>query len=91
MKKIRNLAIIQARMASERLPGKVLLKLGNITILEWVIRAVKKIKNIDDIVVATSYLKEDRLIEKLCKSKGVNLFKGNEQDVLSRFYEIKIS
>ena len=88
MKKIRNLAIIQARMASERLPGKVLLKLGNITILEWVIRAVKKIKNIDDIVVATSYLKEDRLIEKLCKSKGVNLFKGNEQDVLSRFYEI---
>ena len=42
MKKIRNLAIIQARMASERLPGKVLLKLGNITILEWVIRAVKK-------------------------------------------------
>ena len=44
MKKIKNLLVIQARMGSERFPGKVLLKLGRITILEWVIRASKKIR-----------------------------------------------
>ena len=44
MKKIKNLLVIQARMGSERFPGKVLLKLGRITILEWVIRASKKNK-----------------------------------------------
>ena len=43
MKKIKNFLVIQARMGSERLPGKVLLKLGGITVLEWVIRASKKI------------------------------------------------
>ena len=66
MKKIKNLLVIQARMGSERFPGKVLLKLGRITILEWVIRASKKIRDIDDIIVATTSLKKDRLIEKLC-------------------------
>ena len=44
MKKIKNLVVIQARMGSERFPGKVLLKLGRITVLDWVIRASKKIK-----------------------------------------------
>jgi len=87
MKKIKNFVVIQARMGSERLPGKVLLKLGGITVLEWVIRASKKIKGIDDIVVATTLLKEDRLIEKLCMNKGVKVFKGQNQNILSRFYE----
>ena len=62
MKKIKNLLVIQARMGSERLPGKVLLKLGKISILEWVIRASKKIRDIDDIIVATTSLKEDKFI-----------------------------
>ena len=87
MKKIKNLLVIQARMGSERFPGKVLLKLGRITILEWVIRASKKIRDIDDIIVATTSLKKDRLIEKLCINKGVKVFKGQNKDVLSRIYE----
>jgi len=87
MKKIKNLLVIQARMGSERLPGKVLLKLGKISILEWVIRASKKIRDIDDIIVATTSLKEDRLIEKLCSDKGISLFKGENTDVLSRIYK----
>ena len=87
MKKIKNLLVIQARMGSERLPGKVLLKLGKISILEWVIRASKKIRDIDDIIVATTSQKEDKLIEKLCSDKGISLFKGENTDVLSRIYE----
>ena len=87
MKKIKNLVVIQARMGSERFPGKVLLKLGRITVLDWVIRASKKIRDIDDIVVATTSLKKDRLIEKLCINKGVKVFKGQNKDVLSRIYE----
>ena len=87
MKKIKNLLVIQARMGSERFPGKVLLKLGRITVLEWVIRASKKIRDIDDIIVATTSLKKDRLIEKLCINKGVKVFKGQNKDVLSRIYE----
>ena len=89
MKKIKNLLVIQARMGSERLPGKVLLKLGKISILEWVIRASKKIRDIDDIIVATTSLKEDKLIEKLCSDKGISLFKGENTDVLSRIYEAR--
>ncbi len=84
MKKV--LLIIQARMNSTRLPGKVLKKFGKITVLEYMIDRAKRIKNIDKLVVATSLNKRDDEIVKVCKNQEIETFRGDEQDVLSRFY-----
>ena len=80
-------AIIQARMGSERLPGKVLKKIGNDTVLGHVINRVKKIKNIDNIVVATTKLKTDNKIEEYCTKSNVKFFRGDNKNVLKRYYD----
>lgn len=81
------IAIIQARMGSTRLPGKVLLTIENRTVLEHVIRRVKSSKLIDDVIVATTIDKEDLKIVGLCASLGVNIYCGSEKDVLDRYYQ----
>lgn len=79
-------AIIQARMGSSRLPGKIAKNLFGKTILEHVIERVRQSKTIDDIVIATTELeKDDRVVELAIKS-GVKFFRGSEDDVLSRYY-----
>jgi spore coat polysaccharide biosynthesis protein SpsF (cytidylyltransferase family) len=80
-------AIIQARTSSNRLPNKVLLPLGESTVLEQVIDRVKKAKNIEKIVVATSTDKSDDKIVELCKKINVGVFRGSMDDVLGRYYE----
>ena len=79
--------IIQARLGSTRLPQKVLLKLDkeNSTLF-YVVNQLKNSKRIDEIVVATTDLKEDSLIEEKVKNLGIACFKGNEKDVLDRYY-----
>ncbi|WP_061209390.1 cytidylyltransferase domain-containing protein [Leptospira borgpetersenii] len=79
------LAIVQARMGSTRLPGKMLLKLGQFTILEWVLRRLKKSKQLTEIILATSNLSIDDSLEVVAKSLGVTVFRGSEIDVLGRF------
>ncbi|UPO15922.1 NTP transferase domain-containing protein [Leptospira borgpetersenii] len=79
------LAIVQARMGSTRLPGKMLLKLGQFTILEWVLRRLKKSKQLTEIILATSNLSIDDSLEVIAKSLGVTVFRGSETDVLGRF------
>ncbi|AXR61730.1 cytidylyltransferase domain-containing protein [Leptospira mayottensis] len=79
------LAIVQARMGSTRLPGKMLLKLGKFTILEWVLRRLKKSKQLTEIILATSNLSIDDSLEVAAKSLGVTVFRGSETDVLGRF------
>jgi len=79
-------AIIQARMSSTRLPGKVLLPLGDTTILGWTVRRVREAKNISEIVVATSDRQDDDMIEKHCAELGAKIFRGNLNDVLDRYY-----
>ncbi len=86
MKK-RALCIIQARMGSTRLPGKVLIKVGGISLLERVVSRAKSAKRIDKVVVATTANKNDEKIEKFCKKIGVDCFRGSEEDVLDRFYQ----
>jgi len=81
-------AIVQARMGSSRLPKKSLMPLSNSTLLEKVIDSVKKNEFIDEIVVATTHLDRDNLIEEKCKSIKVECFRGDENDVLSRFVHI---
>lgn len=80
-------AIIQARMSSKRLPGKVLMNLSKKPVLEHIIDRIKVCKTIDNIVVATSNHASDDKIEKFCNQKHVPIYRGSLDDVLDRFYQ----
>lgn len=85
--KAKNLCIIQARLGSSRLPGKVLLKVKGRTLLEYEISRVERVKKINKIVVATGLNKENDKIFDLCKKIKIDCFRGSENDVLDRFYQ----
>lgn len=78
--------IIQARMGSTRLSGKVMKKIEGKTVLDHVIERVKQSKKIDEIIVATTTKNSDSVIEKEALRCGVKSFRGSEEDVLSRYY-----
>lgn len=78
--------IIQARMGSTRLPGKIMKKLQNKTVLEHVIERVRQSKLIDEVIIATTTKEKDDVIEKESLRCGVKMFRGSEDDVLSRYY-----
>lgn len=80
-------AIIQARISSTRLPGKVLLDLEGKTVIEHVIERVKSSTFIDEVLVATSLNKEDLEIVKRCSILGIRVSCGSELDVLDRYYQ----
>jgi len=80
-------AIIQARMGSARLPGKVALEIMEKTVLEYVIERVKKAKHIENTIVATTIKKEDSVVADLAGSLGVGVYRGADEDVLDRFYQ----
>lgn len=80
--------IIQARMGSTRLPGKVLKNLDDHnSVLYYVLNQVQHSKLIDKIVVATTTLSEDDAIVSYCKKMNVEYFRGDSQDVLDRYYQ----
>ena len=81
------IAIIQARMGSTRLPGKVLMDVCGKSILEHVIERTKKCKKIDSIVVATTNKVEDKAIIRLAKKCKTKSFAGSEEDVLDRYFQ----
>lgn len=78
-------AIIQARMGSTRLPGKVMRSLGKHTVLGWVIRRVAACVGVDQVVVATTAAAEDDLIAAEAERHGAGVFRGSEANVLSRY------
>ncbi len=80
------IVIIQARMGSTRLPGKVMKDLYGKSVLAHEIERVKQSKIIDDIVIATSTHNKDDIIEKEALYIGVKCYRGSEDDVLSRYY-----
>ncbi len=81
------LAIMQARMSSTRLPGKVLKEVNGISLLAYEIERLKRAKSINRLVIATSDKPEDDAIEALCKKIGIDVFRGSLTDVLSRYAE----
>jgi spore coat polysaccharide biosynthesis protein SpsF len=83
----RTVAIIQARMASSRLPGKVLLDLGGRSVLGWMVRRVNRAKQIDEIVIATTENPEDDAIVQYCRKSGISYYRGSMSDVLDRVYQ----
>lgn len=78
-------AIIQARMGSTRLPGKVLMKLSRKPIIAWVVEGGARAKLIDKVIVATTHSKPDDQIVGFCQSERVDFFRGSESDVLGRY------
>ncbi|MFA6315436.1 MAG: glycosyltransferase family protein [Candidatus Paceibacterota bacterium] len=81
------LAIIQARMGSTRLPGKIVKPILGRPMLAQMLLRVKRAKKLDQIIVATTDNLEDDETEKLVKECGVGVFRGSEKDVLDRFYQ----
>lgn len=79
------LIILQARTSSKRFPGKVLKKLQGIPMLLHSIRRLKRVERAS-LVVATSTMHKDDAIEELALHEGVSCFRGDEADVLDRFY-----
>lgn len=78
-------AIIQARMTSSRLPGKVLMPLGNRPMLQLVIERLQRSETLSDIIVATSAEEADDPIVDLCADLAVPVARGSRDDVLARF------
>lgn len=80
------IAIVQARMGSTRLPGKIMMNILDKPILWHVINRTKKSKFIENIIVATTQNPEDDVICEFCRESGINYFRGSETDVLDRYY-----
>ena len=85
-KKPKNLAIVQARMTSSRLPGKVLSDICGKPSLQRMLERVNMASSIDKVVVATTVNASDDSIVELCEKLRVDTFRGDEDDVLGRFY-----
>lgn len=81
------IAIIQARIGSTRLPGKVLKKVLGKTMLEHEIERIKCAKTIDRIILATTINPEDKKIVRLAGKLKIGVFAGSEDDVLDRYYQ----
>ena len=81
------LCIIQARVSSTRLPGKILKEAGGMSLLEYEIRRVRRAKTIDKIVIATTDKPEDDRIAQLSEKFDMECFRGLEDDVLDRYYQ----
>ena len=79
--------VIEARMSSSRLPGKVLKEILGRPTLELLIERLKRSKRIDEIVVATSTHPEDNAIAKVAAKAGVKCYQGSLDDVLTRVIE----
>lgn len=77
-------ASIQARMNSSRLPGKVLMKIGERSILERQIERVKRSRLIDEVIIATTISELDNPIVDLCQKTNTKYYRGSEEDVFGR-------
>lgn len=78
--------LIQARLGSSRLPGKVLKDLGGQPVLAWCIQRCKQARQVDQVIVATTDDPADDPIVEFCQKLGCDYFRGSQFDVLDRFY-----
>jgi spore coat polysaccharide biosynthesis protein SpsF len=83
----RVVGIVQARMTSTRLPGKILMKVLGKPLLEHELARLSEVPELSELVVATTVNTEDDPVVDLCNALGVKSFRGSESDVLDRFYK----
>jgi spore coat polysaccharide biosynthesis protein SpsF (cytidylyltransferase family) len=88
MEKFMVVAIVQARMGSKRLPGKVMKEVKGKPLIGYLLERLRKSEKIDKIVLATSVNKENEVLCDYVKSLGYNIFRGSEEDVLNRYYQV---
>jgi spore coat polysaccharide biosynthesis protein SpsF len=81
------IAIIQARMSSSRLPGKVLLDIARQPMLAWVIERTRRARSVDQVVVATTVEPADNPIAEFCTQRGYPYSRGSLHDVLDRYFQ----
>ncbi|HZW30750.1 MAG TPA: glycosyltransferase family protein [Isosphaeraceae bacterium] len=84
--KPRTVAIVQARLGSTRLPGKVLLDLAGAPMLARVVHRVRRAGSLDEVVIATTTEPADDALAALCTAEGWPCFRGSRDDVLDRYY-----
>lgn len=79
--------MIQARMASSRLPGKVMLTLLDRPVIQWVYERATRTPGVDHAVVATTTTAADDALAAWCERHGIAVFRGSEHDVLDRYVQ----
>lgn len=84
---MKTIIIIQARVGSSRLRGKILKPLAGVDVLTYVIKRCEQIQDVDRIIVATSTEKQDDQVAQWCDRHKVICFRGSELDVLDRYVQ----
>ena len=82
------LCLVQARVTSKRLPGKMIKKINGNSILEILIDRLRLSKKISEIIILTSKNNSDNSIVQICKLKKIKFYRGPLNNVAKRFYEI---
>lgn len=80
-------AIVQARMGSTRLPGKALLDIAGMSMLARVIDRTRRARTIDRVIVATTTKTQDDPLVEHARELSVDVYRGDEEDVLDRYYQ----
>ena len=90
LKKFKTLAIVQARLTSSRFPGKVLKKINNLTLIQILKKRLSLSKKIDQVVFAIPNNKLQKHLKNHLKNINAEIYEGNENNVLDRFYKTAI-
>ena len=85
---MKTLAILQARMTSTRLPGKVMMKVNGSPMIHWQSKRVLEAKKIDHLIIATSVDESDDSLVDFLNNQGFSVYRGSLDDVFSRYLEI---
>lgn len=84
---MKTIAILQARMGSSRLPGKVLLDLAGKSMIQHVIERTQRARTVDAVLVATTTDPSDEAVAAFCAAQGIACYRGSLHDVLDRYYQ----
>ena len=83
------IGLIQARMGSTRLPGKVMMPLAKKPLLWHILQRLRKVESISEIILATSYDKRNDILENFSNQNGIICHRFNiENDLISRIYSV---
>lgn len=85
---MKNVACIIARTNSSRLPLKVLKEIAGVSMIEYIIKKIKKTKLVDEIYICTSTTEEDKILLEIAKKNGIKGYAGSLDSVIDRMLEV---